>query len=402
MLPLYVLQQSMTTRKKKILWTLAIVAVLLVTARLALPYVVLHYLNKTLAIMDGYYGKAEDIDIALIRGAYEIDSIYLNKVDSTTQKQTPFFGASQIDLSVEWKALFHGSIVGELVFENPMIRFTKDKVEPKEVRNDSSSFKNLLDDFMPLQVNRVEINNGSIQYIDESSKPRVDIHLTNAYALAENLRNSYDSTVVLPASLRANATIYEGELAINMKFNPLADEPTFDVNAELKNTNLVKLNDFFKAYAKVDVNKGRFGLYTEVAAKEGKFTGYVKPLIQNLDILGQEDRDDNILQKAWEAIAGTAGEVFENQRKDQFATKVPFEGNLKNPDTNVWFALTRVLQNAFIQALQPSIDQEINIATVDSQPNKKKTFLEKVFGKKDDNEKKKNKEKDKEKDKNKS
>lgn len=391
----------MTSRKKKILWTLAIAAVLLVAVRLALPYVVLHYLNKTLANMEGYYGKAQDIDIALIRGAYEIDSIYLNKVDSTTQKETPFFGASQIDLSVEWKALFHGSIVGELVFESPMMRFTKDKVEPDEVRNDSSSFKNLLDDFMPLQVNRVEINNGSIQYIDESSKPRVDIHLTNAYALAENLRNSYDSTVVLPASLRAHANIYEGELAINMKLNPLADEPTFDVNAELKNTNLVKLNDFFKAYAKVDVNKGRFGLYTEVAAKEGKFAGYVKPLIQDLDILGQEDRDDNVLRKAWEAIVGAAGEVFENQRKDQVATKVPFQGNLKNPDTNVWFALTRVLQNAFIQALQPSIDQEINIATVESQPDKKKTFLEKVFGKKDDKDKDKDKEKDSDKDKDK-
>lgn len=388
----------MTARKKKILIALAIVAVLVVAVRLALPHVVLHYLNKTLATMDGYYGKASDIDIALIRGAYEIDSIYLNKVDSTTQKQTPFFGASQIDLSVEWKALFHGSIVGELIFENPMMRFTKDKVEPDEVRNDSSSFKNLLDDFMPLQVNRVEINNGSIQYIDESSKPRVDIHLTNAYALAENLRNSYDSTVVLPASLRAHANIYEGEFTVNMKLNPLADEPTFDVNAELKNTNLVKLNDFFKAYAKVDVNKGRFGLYTEVAAKDGKFTGYVKPLIQDLDILGQEDRDDNILRKAWEALVGAAGEVFENQRKDQVATKVPFQGSLKNPDTNVWFALTRVLQNAFIQALQPSIDQEINIATVESQPDQKKTFLEKIFGKKDDKEKDK-KEKDKDKDK---
>jgi hypothetical protein len=388
----------MATRKKKILWTLLIIAVLLVAVRLALPHIVLHYLNKTLATMEGYRGKAEDIDIALIRGAYEIDSIYLNKVDSTTQKQTPFFGASQIDLSVEWKALFHGSIVGELVFENPMIRFTKDKVEPDEVRNDSSSFKNLLDDFMPLQVNRVEINNGSIQYIDENSKPKVDIKLTNAYALAENLRNSYDSTVVLPASLRAHANIYEGELAVNMKLNPLADEPTFDVNAELKNTNLVKLNDFFAAYAKVDVNRGRFGLYTEVAAKEGKFAGYVKPLIQDLDILGKEDRDDNILRKAWEAIAGTAAEVFENQRKDQVATKVPFQGNLKDPDTNVWFALTRVLQNAFIQALQPSIDQEINIATVESQPDKKKTFLEKVFGKKDDKEKDKDKDKGKEKD----
>lgn len=391
----------MASRKKKILLTLVIIAVLLVSVRLALPYVVLHYLNKTLATMEGYYGKAEDIDIALIRGAYEIDSIYLNKVDSTTQKQTPFFGASQIDLSVEWKALFHGSIVGELVFENPMIRFTKDKVEPDEVRNDSSSFKNLLDDFMPLQVNRVEINNGSIQYIDETSKPKVDIKLTNAYALAENLRNSYDSTVVLPASLRVHANVYEGELAINMKLNPLADEPTFDMNAELKNTNLVKLNDFFSAYAKVDVNRGRFGLYTEVAAKEGKFAGYVKPLIQDLDILGKEDRDDNILRKAWEAIAGAAGEIFENQRKDQVATKIPFHGSLKNPDTNVWFALTRVLQNAFIQALQPSIDQEINIATVESQPDKKKTFLEKVFGKKDDKDKK-NADKEKEKDKKKS
>ncbi len=68
----------------------------------------------------------------------------------------------------------------------------------------------------------------------------------------------------------------------------------------------------------------------------------------------------------------------------------------------MWFALTRVLQNAFIQALQPSIDQEINIATVDSQPEEKKTFLEKVFGKKDDKDKDKDKGKDDDKDKKKS
>ncbi|SKC54642.1 DUF748 domain-containing protein [Ohtaekwangia koreensis] len=389
----------MTSKKKKIIWFFIIVLGLLVIVRVILPYVVLHYLNKTLATMEGYYGHADDIDIALIRGAYTIDSIYLNKLDSTTDKQTPFFGASEIDLSVEWKALFHGSIVGELVFEDAMLRFTKYKVEPKEVRSDSSSFKNLLDDFMPLQVNRVEINNGSIQYKDETSKPPVDIQLSNAYLLAQNLRNSYDSSVVLPASLTAHANIYEGELALNVKLNPLADDPTFDMNAEVKNTNLVKLNDFFKAYAKIDVNKGRFGLYTEVAAKEGKFAGYVKPLIQDLDVLGKEDRKDNILRKMWEGLAGTVGEVFENQRKDQVATKVPFEGNLKNPDTNVWYALSSILQNAFIRAIQPSIDQEINIATVDTQKEEKKNILQKIFGKKDDKDKDKDKNKEEEKEK---
>jgi len=152
----------------------------------------------------------------------------------------------------------------------------------------------------------------------------------------------------------------------------------------------VKLNEFFQAYAKVDVNKGTFGLYTEVAAKDGKFKGYVKPLIQDLDILGKEDRNDNIFRKIWEGLAGGIGEIFQNQSKDQVATKIPFEGLLKNPDTDTWEAIAQILQNAFIRAIQPSIDQEINIQTVDQAKAKKKTFLQKVFGKKDkDNKEKK-------------
>ncbi|WP_084138231.1 DUF748 domain-containing protein [Chryseolinea serpens] len=364
---------------------------LLVVGRLILPYVVLNYLNKTLANMKGYRGHIEDVDIALIRGAYKIDSIYLHKLDTAKDKETPFFAAYNVDLSVEWKALFHGSIVGELVFERPMIRFTKDKVEPKQVRNDSTGFKKLLDDFMPLNVNRVEINDGEIQYKDEFSKPKVDLALTHTYALALNLRNSYDSAALLPASFTMRADLYEGKLSLNAKMNPLADDPTFDMNADLKHTNLVKLNEFFQAYAKVDVNKGKFGLYTEVAAKKGNFAGYVKPLIQDLDVLGKEDRKDNIFQKMWEGFVGTVGEVFQNQSKDQVATKVEFKGSLKNPDTNVWSAIYNVLENAFIQALQPTIDHEINIASVDTKKEEKKNVLQKVFGKKDEPDRKKDK-----------
>lgn len=373
----------MTSRKKKLTIIFGSILILLIIIRLILPYVVLKLVNDRLTKIKGYYGHVVDIDIALIRGAYQIDSIYLNKVDTITNKQTPFFSASLVDLSVEWKALLKGSIVGEVVMERPMITFTKDKVEPKSVRNDSSSFKNLKDDLMPLQINRIEINNGIIKYLDESSNPKVDIALTNAYVLALNLRNSYDSTSLLPASLNATADVYEGKLSLNAKLNPLADDPTFDMNAEIKDTNLVKLNEFFQAYAKVDVNKGKFGLYTEVAAKDGKFKGYVKPLIQDLDILGKEDRNDNILRKIWEGLAGGIGEIFQNQSKDQVATKVPFEGSLKNPDTDTWEAIAQILKNAFIRAIQPSIDQEINIQTVDQATTEKKTFLQKVFGKKD-------------------
>lgn len=365
---------------KRGLKILLVVVGVLIVARLILPYVVLKYANKTLASIEGYYGHINDIDIALIRGAYRIDSIYINKRDSTTEKQTPFFSSHAIDLSVEWKALFHGSLVGELIFEQPHLTFTKDKVEPADVKNDSSDFKQLLDDFMPLQVNRVEIVEGKLQYKDLATTPKVDISMTDMHVLALNLRNSYDSSTLLPAKVIARAGIYEGEFTFNMNLNPLAERPTFDMNTELKNTNLVLLNDFFKAYAKIDVNKGQFGMYAEVASKEGKFEGYVKPIIKDLDVLGEEDRDDNLFRKMWEALVGGAGQLFKNQNEDQVATKIPFEGDLNQPDADVWTTVINVLQNAFVRAIQPSIDNEINIATIDKAKEEKKDgLLKRIF-----------------------
>jgi hypothetical protein len=297
-----------------------------------------------------------------------------------TLAQSPFFSAELVDLSVEWKALFHGSVVGELVFERPTLKFTKEKVEPEDLQNDSTDFRKLLEGFMPLKVNRFEIKDGKIQYVDPTSNPRVDISMNHVDMTALNLKNSYDSSTLLPTTVNARAEVYEGDFEFAMKINPLAEKPTFDMNADLKNMNLVLLNDFFQAYAKIDINKGRFGMYTEVASKQAKFTGYVKPIIKDLDVVGKEDRDDNLFQKLWEGLVGTVGEVFENQPEDQVATKIPFEGRLDDPDANIWITIMNILENAFIRAIQPSIDNEITIGSVEEKEPEKETFLEKVFG----------------------
>jgi hypothetical protein len=377
------------SRKGRTLKILIIIAVLIVAVRLILPYAVLKYTNNALAAMPGYAGHIKDIDLALIRGAYKIDSIYLNKKDSASGEETPFFGARTIDLSVEWRSLLKGEIVGEIDLLEPTLIFTKDKVEPDEVKKDSSSFTDLLQDLMPLKVNRFTVRNGNIQYIDEYSSPKVDVSLTNTNIVATNLRNAYDSSAVLPATIIADANLYDGTLDFNMKLNPMAETPTFDLNAELKNTNLVKLNDFFEAYANVDISKGTLGLYTEIAAKDGRFNGYVKPLLHDVSVVGKEDRDDSFFQKLWEGFVGTAGQVIENIKKEQVATKIPFQGEIEDPKANIWYTITSVLQNAFVRAIQPSIDHEINLATVDDGEPEKKGFLEKIFGKKDDKKKEK-------------
>src|SRR4029079_15618429 len=86
--------------------------------------------------------------------------------------------------------------------------------------------------------------------------------------------------------------------------------------------------------------------------------------------------------KMWESIVGAAGVILRNQKQDQVATKIPLEGTFKNSSADIWYAIIDMLRNAFIQALQPSIDYQININSVYNAPEEeKKGFFNKLFGK---------------------
>ena len=54
--------------------------------------------------------------------------------------------------------------------------------------------------------------------------------------------------------ITASVDVYKGKLQLKMKLDPLADSPTFDINAELKNTSLHELNDFLclKVISKIE------------------------------------------------------------------------------------------------------------------------------------------------------
>ncbi|SKB69539.1 protein of unknown function [Parapedobacter luteus] len=337
------------------------IILLLVIIRLLLPTIVLRYANRTLANLNGYYGHVSDIDIALYRGAYQLDRLYLNKVDSTSGEQIKFFVVNRIDLSVDWRSLLKGALVGELAFAAPELIFTKDKAEVDAVAKDTTDFRKLLKDFMPLRVNRFEVRNGRIRYTDSTTSPLVDIALENAHIIAENLKNTSREDEKLPSTIRASAQAYGGSLNLDLKMDALADQATFDLTAEIEGANLPDLNDFFIAYGKFDVSKGTFGLYSEFAANNGKYKGYVKPIITDLEVVGLEDRDDNFFQRAKEAVIGVVGQLLENPKAEQVATRIPIEGSFGETNILVWEAIWQVLRNAFIEALMPSVDHQIDI-----------------------------------------
>ncbi len=367
----------MANRKKRKYIIAGSILVLLIVIRLLLPSVVLKYANNALSDISGYYGHVQDIDISLYRGAYQLDSIYIHKKDSVTGALTEFFSAERIDLSVEWRVLLHGTVVGELKFFSPKLIFTKDKAELGEVARDTNDFRKILRDFMPFKVNRFEIENGRIHYVDKTTDPKVDIFLEDARILAQNLKNTVDKGERLPASVAANARAYKGTLSLKMQLNALAEEPTFDLTAEIRDADLVELNDFFKAYGNFDVSRGTLGLYTEFAAEDGKFKGYVKPVIKNLKVAGLEDRRDGLLQRAKEEVIDIAGKILKNPKEEQVASKVPVEGRFDNASVKTAEAVWELLRNAFIEALMPSVDHEIDInspGTATVAPEKKGFF----------------------------
>jgi hypothetical protein len=113
------------------------------------------------------------------------------------------------------------------------------------------------------------------------------------------------------------------------------------------------------------VKQGTISIYTEAAAKNGKIIGYTKPLIKDLNVMNWEKDKEKPLKLAWEAVVGAVAWVFKNHNKDQLATKAEFEGNLKDPNVNVMYIIGEILQNAFIQALYPSLENSVNIHALD-------------------------------------
>lgn len=367
-------------KKRRKLRILIITLGILVVIRLCLPYIILHFVNQKLATLDGYYGHVDDIDLAIYRGAYVINDIHLDKLDSTRKDTTDFFKTPVIDISVQWHALFEGKIVAEIEFEKPVIEYTMDKTIGKAADKDTTDLLQVVKDLVPISINRFAVNNGQIHYIDKSKQPVLDVPLLAVNIEALNLTNESDPTVLLPATIKMTSKLYDGDFSVNVKLDPLNKVPTFDLNATLTKTNLVHLNPFFTAYANFDLKAGSMSMYTEFAAKENKFAGYVKPLITDLDIVQFEKEEGNIVQIGWEALIGSVAEIFQNQSKDQFATKLPVEGNFTKPDIGVFEAIWAVLGNAFISALKPSLDNSISIQHVSTKPPEKEKFMDKLFG----------------------
>ncbi|MDT0644503.1 DUF748 domain-containing protein [Zunongwangia sp. F363] len=338
----------------------AVVIILLIIARILLPFILKRSVNNTLNNIPGYEGHVEDIDVALWRGAYVIEGLLLRK--EAAENQPPLLNFPKTDISIEWKSLLKGKIVSEIEMHNPEFNyiFEVQQKENTEGEADADAWTDALKELVPISINHLAIYNGKANFAQVSANPEINMFLQQINLQATNLSNVVNQEETLPSNLRATAVSFgNGDVLLEGNLNLLKKIPDMDIEFSLEKADVRALNDLTNKYAGVDFESGTFELYSEVAIADAYLKGYIKPMFINTKLLGKED-DGGFFKKLWEGFVGVFKFILKNQGTDTLATRIPLEGDLSKVKTGIIPTILNIFENAWIEAFKGNVDENIN------------------------------------------
>lgn len=349
-------EQRVMRWPKAVLVTLLVLIVLIICARAVAPGFVKRAINQRLSEIPGYSGHVNGIHLAVWRGAYRIDGIEITKADGKVGE--PFFSARTIDFSVAWRELFHKKFVSDITITDGRLTFLNGPTKETSQLDADSRWQDVVNDIFPIDITHLEIKGGVLRYEDTTRTPRVDIAINDLDVEATGLRNrSTERGEPYPAQVYISGrTLGNGELRLNANVEPLADQAHFKLDLELKQVSLPTLNDILRAYVGIDVSRGQFDMFGQMAMQHGHYEGYIKPFMNKVDFSNQDDPNKKVGERLWKGIVVAVIKLFKNSDTKQIATRIPFAGDVKGMNVMTLRTILNGLKNGFIKALQPGLE----------------------------------------------
>jgi Domain of Unknown Function (DUF748) len=344
------------TRRRLPLTVLVVVLAFLVIARISAPFVIRNAINHRLNRIPNYKGHVGSIRLHLWRGGYRIDDIQI--VKSNGEVSEPFFAADRIDFSVAWRELLRGRFVSAISVQNGRLNFLRGPSEETSQLNADKRWQDAINDLFPIDITKLEIRGGLLRFVDTTHTPHVDVAIRDLTVHATGLQNRPTANAdPYPAKIDISGiTIGGGNLHLFVRMEPLADQPHFELAAELKNVSLPALNDLLRAYAHVDVAQGQFEVFSQMAMRGGHYDGYIKPFIDNLEFKALSDEDKLLGRRLWNSIVAGFAKLAKNDQSKQVATRIPFSGEANKFDIHTWKTVENGLHNGFVKALSHSFE----------------------------------------------
>jgi hypothetical protein len=266
---------------------------------------------------------------------------------------------------VEWRSLWRGSIVSEATFLAPELNLVQARSPEGSQLGEEENWNARLEELFPFRFNSIQVINGTVRFLAPGISSKDAITAQRVYGSISNLTNVLDSGKPTFADFHVNADVLEGAPAVvKGSVNAFAAQPTFDVNLEVKKVQLPQVNPWLREYIKADAEAGKFELYLEIAAADGRFAGYAKPILQDVDLYRSNEEEQSALRRLWEGFLDFAANALENPEAEQVAARIPFSGTIKNPETSLFATISSVLRNAFISAFARSLEGSITLRDV--------------------------------------
>jgi Domain of Unknown Function (DUF748) len=360
---LHVITEGRTSRGRHRGLTIAATAlfVLLVIARLSAGWVLENSINRRLTRIPGYTGHVSRIYLHLWRGAYSIHDLEIKK--KTGKVSEPYFSASYIDFSIAWRELIHGKVVSKIYMEKPRINFVHGAEAATSQTEVDHRWQDVNHDLFPIDITNLEIRDGVLHYADKTSTPSVDVWIRNMHVIATGLQNRpVETSREFPATIDLEGTsLGNGKLRIFTQMEPLAAQPHFYLNVALKDVSMPALNDFLLAYGNVEVTAGTLRVFIEMAARGGRFEGYVKPFFEHLIFTTKTNGEKGGLGHVlWGNLMAALENILKNKPRDQLGMRIPIQGNFGNGTASWWPAVTTMFRHGFIKALPQGIERTVS------------------------------------------
>ena len=330
-----------------ILWSVLLVGV---AFAIALQPLARYGTRHALASIPGYVGSFEDAHVSIIPLEYRVTKLKLEPRD----RSRPTIYAQDTVAGLDWKWLLRGKLrAAASVFKaNLVLRETRGKSSTEHVPDLSNIFKHLA----PGQLHRVQLRSSELTYIFRNEKdlkgrstvPKLWIH--DVEATIENLatRPEYAEGAT---TFAATATLNKsGKTTLFATADPLARGITFAGQMAIEGFDLKDAYNLVDSKSDMAFGRGTLDLLARFGCEAGKLTGAVQPVIKNAEVKAAKE-DFGTKVKAWAANLGVNLLSDRVPGRNSVSTVIPIEGNLRDPQIQLWPTIFGVFRNAFVQGI---------------------------------------------------
>jgi hypothetical protein len=342
-------------RTRRLLVVAAVLAVVLLGARLALNPLVTWRTRVALSHLEGMRGRFEDVAVNVHDLSYEIRGLSIEKV-SAGGAAVPYFSVANAKFGLYFKELVRGHVVAAVDLERPRLNMiSAKKEENKQEVAEAKPVGKGISRLAPFRLDRLQVKQGEIRWIDASNDERPVLHLHGIEGTLENFATRKALAEAQPTVLAARGTLQDsGKVSVFATADPLAKKLTFAGQGRLEGLRLAEVATLIGAKSGIEPDKGIFDLNVRFEAKDGKIEGGVRPILKDVDMKAHKG---GIGPKLKALLADISIKIFKDDipGRNAVATTIPIRGTIDDPDIQAVPTILGILRNAFVRGLSDGL-----------------------------------------------